>query len=140
MGCATCPTCGRVVRNLPNHIVKAHPSDGLLGSMEVIEQTGITYRQLDYWCRTGIIEPTIPGRGSGSARRFTEREVDTIRALVAMLSLSFAVPSKRPGGLKAFVEHVREHGATGSWEFAPGVTIDLAHFVEPYRRNTEAVA
>ena len=28
---------------------------------------GITYRQLDYWARTGLVEPTVRGaKGSGS--------------------------------------------------------------------------
>ena len=31
---------------------------------------GITYRQLDYWARTGLVEPTIRGaKGSGSQRK-----------------------------------------------------------------------
>ena len=30
---------------------------------------GITYRQLDYWARTGLVEPTVrAARGSGSQR------------------------------------------------------------------------
>ena len=35
---------------------------------------GITYRQLDYWARTGLVEPTVrPAHGSGSQRRVDVR-------------------------------------------------------------------
>jgi hypothetical protein len=36
---------------------------------------GITYRQLDYWLRLGILPHPNPCPGSGSQRRFTVRHV-----------------------------------------------------------------
>ena len=36
---------------------------------------GITYRQLDYWARTGLVEPTIrSAKGSGSHRLYSFRD------------------------------------------------------------------
>ncbi len=37
---------------------------------------GITYRQLDYWARTGLVEPSVrPATGSGSQRLYGFRDV-----------------------------------------------------------------
>jgi len=51
---------------------------------EVLEMTGLSYRVLDYWLRTGAItlaRGTTPGSGVG--RRYTEDEVHAIHTLVA---------------------------------------------------------
>ena len=37
---------------------------------------GITYRQLDYWARTGLVEPTVRGAtGSGTQRLYGFRDI-----------------------------------------------------------------
>ena len=37
---------------------------------------GITYRQLDYWARTGLVAPTVrPATGSGTARLYGFRDI-----------------------------------------------------------------
>ena len=37
---------------------------------------GITYRQLDYWARTGLVEPTVQcAQGSGSQRLYGFRDI-----------------------------------------------------------------
>jgi len=37
---------------------------------------GISYRQLDYWARTGLIEPTVrPAQGSGTQRLYSFTDV-----------------------------------------------------------------
>lgn len=48
-------------------------------SWDVCAQAGVSYRQLDYWCRLGIIEPVGGATpGSGSQRRFTSREIRVV--------------------------------------------------------------
>lgn len=47
--------------------------------------TGITYRQLDYWIRTGVITPQVTADGSGSRRRFS---ILDLRALAAIKTAS----------------------------------------------------
>ena len=38
--------------------------------------TGATYRQLDYWARTGVVTPSISAAaGYGSRRRWSDRDV-----------------------------------------------------------------
>jgi DNA-binding transcriptional MerR regulator len=46
-------------------------------TVEVCRLTGATYRQLDYWCRTGRIsgQPVGRGTGSGHRRRWTQAQV-----------------------------------------------------------------
>jgi DNA-binding transcriptional MerR regulator len=48
----------------------------------VCAETGITYRQLDYWLRKGYITMTNPVRGSGTHRRFTDDELEALRELM----------------------------------------------------------
>ena len=50
----------------------------------MLEQTGLSFRVLDYWLRTGAIrlaDGTTPG--SGVSRRYSEDEVAAIQRLVA---------------------------------------------------------
>ena len=51
---------------------------------EVCALTGVSYRQLDYWCRRGYAAASIgDGWGSGSARRFNDADLARVRELVA---------------------------------------------------------
>lgn len=47
----------------------------LLSTVEVCRRAGVSYRQLDYWIRCGILTPAREARGSGSARRFTATDL-----------------------------------------------------------------
>jgi hypothetical protein len=43
---------------------------------------GITYRQLDYWARTGLVEPTIrSAKGSGSPRLFSFTDILVLKVV-----------------------------------------------------------
>ena len=52
-----------------------------LTSLQVCEATGLTYRRLDYWVRTELIEPIVDADGSGSQRLFDPSVVDQIREM-----------------------------------------------------------
>lgn len=56
-----------------------------LSTMEVVEQTGASYRQLDYWARQGVLVPAVEAAGSGTARRYTKAQA---RAACALARLS----------------------------------------------------
>jgi hypothetical protein len=47
-------------------------------SQEVCALSGITYRMLDYWCRTGRIAVKDDASGSGTRRRWTQAELDAL--------------------------------------------------------------
>lgn len=55
---------------------------------EVLKRTGISYRQLDYWCRIGVVRPTIGANGSGSKRIFSDEDIKDIE-LLGLLSDEF---------------------------------------------------
>lgn len=61
------------------------PAGGPFSAHDLIALTGVTYRQLDWWCRCGFLPETA--RGSGSQRTFTAGHVDAVRAVVALLAL-----------------------------------------------------
>lgn len=49
---------------------------------QVCSLTGVTYRQLDYWARTELVQPSIAGaRGSGTQRLYSTRDVVVVAAL-----------------------------------------------------------
>jgi DNA-binding transcriptional MerR regulator len=52
-----------------------------LSSVEVCRLTGVTYRQLDYWVRTGLVLPHTCARGSGTHRRWSDADLERVRRL-----------------------------------------------------------
>ena len=58
-----------------------------LSSLEICELAGISFRQLDYWDRAGILSPMSPAQGSGSRRRYgadQARLAWSVRKLMAL--------------------------------------------------------
>lgn len=63
----------------------------VLSSREVADLAGVTYRQLDYWCRTDLLTPSVSeARGSGSCRRFSLADAYATAALGRLASLGAA--------------------------------------------------
>ncbi len=58
----------------------------LLTSQDVVDLSGISYRQLDYWTRRGWVEPVVAADGSGSQRLFDEAALDVIEDRVDRLA------------------------------------------------------
>lgn len=46
----------------------------------------LTYRQLDYWIRLGLVAPTARGTGSGIARDIPQAEVRVLRLMVDLVA------------------------------------------------------
>ena len=47
---------------------------------------GITYRQLDYWARTGLVEPSVrAAHGSGSQRLYSFRDILVLKVVKRLL-------------------------------------------------------
>ena len=68
---------------------------------------GITYRQLDYWARTGLVEPSVrPANGSGSQRLYGFRDILALKIVKRLLDTGISLQQIRPA-----VEHLREQGA-----------------------------
>lgn len=65
-------------------------------SPEVCKATRATYRQLDYWERTGLVTPSIrEASGSGSQRRYSEEDLERVLAIVKLLGAGFSLQAVR---------------------------------------------
>lgn len=65
----------------------------LFSTPEACELTGATYRQADHWSRTGVLVPIVDARGSGTARRYTLREVQALWVLRQLSTIAVASTS-----------------------------------------------
>jgi DNA-binding transcriptional MerR regulator len=67
---------------------------------------GITYRQLDYWARTGLVEPGIRGAaGSGSQRLYGFRDILVLKVVKRLLDTGVSLQN-----IRTAVAHLRERG------------------------------
>jgi len=62
----------------------------------VCQLVGITYRQLDYWARTGLLKPTLkPARGSGSQRLYSFGDVVQLKVVKRLLDAGMSLKKIR---------------------------------------------
>ncbi|MFE2718684.1 MerR family transcriptional regulator [Streptomyces mirabilis] len=65
---------------------------------------GITYRQLDYWARTGLVEPSVrPAYGSGTQRLYSFRDVVVLKIVKRFLDTGVSLQN-----IRTTVQHLRE--------------------------------
>lgn len=63
---------------------------------QVCKLVGITYRQLDYWARTGLLRPSLAdARGSGSKRLYSYRDVLELKVIKQLLDAGVSLQSAR---------------------------------------------
>lgn len=69
---------------------------------------GITYRQLDYWARTGLVVPSVRGAaGSGTQRLYGFRDILVLRIVKRLIDTGVSLPN-----IRAAVDHLVDR--TGS--------------------------
>ena len=69
---------------------------------------GITYRQLDYWARTGLVEPGIrTAGGSGTQRLYGFRDILVLKIVKRLLDAGVSLQN-----IRTAVEHLRSRGVT----------------------------
>lgn len=67
---------------------------------------GISYRQLDYWARTRLVEPTVRGAsGSGSARLYGFKDILVLKIVKRLLDTGVSLQN-----IRSAVAHLRERG------------------------------
>ncbi|MPV49280.1 MULTISPECIES: MerR family transcriptional regulator [unclassified Pseudactinotalea] len=67
---------------------------------------GITYRQLDYWARTGLVEPSIRGAtGSGTQRLYSFRDILVLKVVKRLLDSGVSLQQ-----IRTAVDHLHERG------------------------------
>ncbi|AUS80562.1 MerR family transcriptional regulator [Actinoalloteichus sp. AHMU CJ021] len=67
---------------------------------------GITYRQLDYWARTGLVGPSIrSAHGSGSQRLYSFKDLLVLKVVKRLLDTGVSLQN-----IRVAVEHLRKRG------------------------------
>ena len=67
---------------------------------------GITYRQLDYWARTGLVEPSIrSATGSGTQRLYGFRDILVLKVVKRLLDTGVSLQQ-----IRVAIAHLRERG------------------------------
>ena len=67
---------------------------------------GITYRQLDYWARTELVEPTVRGAsGSGTQRLYGFRDILVLKLVKRLLDTGISLQQ-----IRTAVTQLRESG------------------------------
>ncbi|WP_420709917.1 MerR family transcriptional regulator [Streptomyces sp. NRRL B-1347] len=67
---------------------------------------GITYRQLDYWARTGLVEPSVRAAGgSGTQRLYSFRDVVVLKIVKRFLDTGVSLQN-----IRTTVQHLRDSG------------------------------
>lgn len=88
-----------------------HEEQGYRGQVAA-GAAGITYRQLDYWARTGLIEPTVQSaQGSGSQRLYGFRDILVLKLVkrlldtgISLQQIRVAVDQLRASGISDLAE------------------------------------
>src|SRR5579864_8878099 len=63
---------------------------------QVCSIVGITYRQLDYWARTGLLHPSISeARGSGSQRVYSYTDLVQLKVIKRLLDSGVSLQAAR---------------------------------------------
>lgn len=87
------------------------PTEGLGGELgyrgpTACSAAGISYRQLDYWARTGLVEPSVrAAHGSGSQRLYSFRDILVLKVVKRLLDTGISLQQ-----IRAAVQHLRDHG------------------------------
>ena len=67
---------------------------------------GVTYRQLDYWARTGLLEPSVRNvSGSGHQRLYSFRDVLVLKVIKRLLDAGVSLQQ-----IRVAVAALRDHG------------------------------
>ncbi len=67
---------------------------------------GITYRQLDYWARTGLVVPEVRGAtGSGTQRLYSFRDILILKVIKRLIDAGISLQQ-----IRTAIEHLRARG------------------------------
>jgi DNA-binding transcriptional MerR regulator len=82
------------------------PQDAGYRGPTACNAAGITYRQLDYWARTGLVEPSVRGAtGSGTQRLYSFRDILLLKVIKRLLDAGISLQQ-----IRTAVHHLRARG------------------------------
>jgi DNA-binding transcriptional MerR regulator len=86
--------------------VTAQPEDVGYRGPTACAAAGISYRQLDYWARTGLVEPSVrPASGSGSQRLYSFGDILVLKVVKRLLDTGISLQQ-----IRTAVSYLRERG------------------------------
>ncbi|GAA3937411.1 MerR family transcriptional regulator [Actinomadura viridis] len=86
--------------------VSAPPEDVGYRGPTACAAAGITYRQLDYWARTALVEPSVrSAHGSGSQRLYSFRDILVLKVVKRLLDTGVSLQQ-----IRTAVSHLRDRG------------------------------
>ncbi|RFU40179.1 MerR family transcriptional regulator [Actinomadura logoneensis] len=86
--------------------VSAPPEDVGYRGPTACAAAGITYRQLDYWARTGLVAPSVrAAQGSGSQRLYGFRDILVLKVVKRLLDTGVSLQQ-----IRTAVNHLRDRG------------------------------
>ena len=95
---------------------------------QVCTLVGISYRQLDYWARTGLITPSVQeASGSGSQRLYSFGDVVQLKVVKRLLDAGMSLKKIRKAMEILSVELASESPLTDVTLLSDGITIYAAH-------------
>ncbi len=95
---------------------------------QVCALVGISYRQLDYWARTGLITPSVQeASGSGSQRLYSFSDVVQLKVVKRLLDAGMSLKKIRKAMEILSVELASESPLTDVTLLSDGITIYAAH-------------
>lgn len=72
---------------------------------EVVKIVGVTYRQLDYWARTGLVRPSVrEAGGSGTQRLYSFHDLVLLRSIKRLLDAGVTLQK-----IRRAIDFLREH-------------------------------
>jgi len=82
------------------------PSDVGFRGPVACSAAGITYRQLDYWARTGLVVPEVRGAtGSGTQRLYSFRDILILKVIKRLIDAGISLQQ-----IRTAIEHLRVRG------------------------------
>jgi DNA-binding transcriptional MerR regulator len=107
---------------------------------QVCKIVGITYRQLDYWARTGLLRPSLQqAHGSGSQRVYSFGDIVQLRVVKRLLDAGMSLNKIRTAMEILRTELSSERPLADVTLLSDGITIYAAHsadeVVDVFRRG-----
>ncbi|HDK45400.1 MAG TPA: MerR family transcriptional regulator [Actinobacteria bacterium] len=107
---------------------------------QVCHLVGITYRQLDYWARTGLLRPSLKAaRGSGSQRLYSFGDVVQLKVVKRLLDAGMSLKKIRQAIEILRVQLQSDRPLADVTLLSDGLTIYAAHssqeVVDVFRRG-----
>ncbi|WP_344323280.1 MerR family transcriptional regulator [Aeromicrobium halocynthiae] len=82
------------------------PQDTGFRGPTACKAAGITYRQLDYWARTKLVEPTVrSATGSGTQRLYSFKDILLLKIIKRLLDAGVSLQQ-----IRTAVDHLRQRG------------------------------